>query len=815
MPSPRSAAASTGSRWESRSRHRGWRSSPRATSPIGSVAAWTCRAQDHATHPSGSGRCRPPSPGATTSCAIPSGGCSSGCRSSPAASACPKPRPSAGPPEELGVDVLDGISTLVDHSLVQPAPSTLGARFRLLSTMRMFAADRLEQRGDAESHPRAAMPGPTSQSPRRSPRTSRDLARHRRLDRLAEEHDNFRAAFDWAIDRRRGRARAASRRRAVAVLAGARTSRGGLGDRPARPRDARRRCAHAGRLGLLDAAGGVAWWRGDIADRRPLLRGAGRPGAPHSASRGRSRTRCSTSATRGSSAATRPPAKRSAPRRSACTRQIGDARGAARVGWIAANVLTVTDPAAATDAAGGPAGTVRRARRRLLRRDGERHAVVEPARDRATYDAALEPRIPVLPARCARRGTSAAATFGIREVEIVLPPARSLPRRQRSSKAPSRLCATATGSARRRRSPSMHGGCGPVRRLSATSWATDEFEALRERRRRDDARRGRGADRGDARRGTASETGIRAPARVIDSPAMERQPRLPWSTPASPARSPRTPCSPRSATSTGRAVAQLPRRVRGARGRAGHRGRRRTDRERGQRHRPRELRPAARARARDRRRGRRPGPAEPRGAARPGPRRDRAGLLAHPGAGPGRGVPADAAVAAPHDLQHRGRRQIHRRAGRTGSGGRALAAGRSPVRTRDPRGRHPGRRGQPDAVPHPCAARRGPPRAPRRRPAADHARPRGPQRAGHAPRGARGVRAPRPEHEQARVPAEPRTRLGVRLLGRPRRGWRRTPRRRQHSPSSAASRRCCASSAATRAARAADTLAPRQRRLDR
>ena len=44
--------------------------------------------------PSGSGRSRPPSPGATTCCAIRNAGCSSGCRSSPAASACPKPRPS-------------------------------------------------------------------------------------------------------------------------------------------------------------------------------------------------------------------------------------------------------------------------------------------------------------------------------------------------------------------------------------------------------------------------------------------------------------------------------------------------------------------------------------------------------------------------------------------------------------------------------------------------------------------------------------------------------------------------------------------------
>ena len=32
----------------------------------------------------------------------------------------------AGRPDEIGVDVLDGISSLVDHSLVQPAPSHLG-----------------------------------------------------------------------------------------------------------------------------------------------------------------------------------------------------------------------------------------------------------------------------------------------------------------------------------------------------------------------------------------------------------------------------------------------------------------------------------------------------------------------------------------------------------------------------------------------------------------------------------------------------------------------------------------------------------------
>ena len=142
-----------------------------------------------------------------------------------------------------------------------------------------------------------------------------------RLDRLAEEHDNVRAAFDWVIHKRRRRSRAASCRRDVAVLAGARTFRGGLGNRPACSRDARRRCAHArpgrparcgGRRGLVE---------GRHADRRPLLPGAGRPRAPQLASRGPWRTRCSTSATLGSSATTRQRAKRSGPRRSANSRQ--------------------------------------------------------------------------------------------------------------------------------------------------------------------------------------------------------------------------------------------------------------------------------------------------------------------------------------------------------------------------------------------------------------------------------------------------------------------------------------------------------------
>ena len=89
------------------------------------------------------------------------------------------------------------------------------------------------------------------------------------------------------------------------------------------------------------------------------------------------------------------------------------------------------------------------------------------------------------------------------------------------------------------------------------------------------------------------------------------------------------------------------------------------DREQRQRDGPRELRPAARARPRAPGRGRRAGPAVPRRAARRAARRDRAGLLAHPGARPGGGVPAHPAVGAADDLQHGRRRPAHRRSCRS------------------------------------------------------------------------------------------------------------------------------------------------------
>ena len=194
----RSAAASTGSRWGSRSPHRGWRLllardiAERLGRRLDLPGAGLARCTGAAADAAGRDRLelrppRDPERRLLERLSVFAG-----------SFAVPEAEAVAGPPEELGVEVLEGISTLVDHSLVQPAPSTLGARFRLLSTVRMFAAGRLEERGDAEDVRRrhAAtylaiaeeiaphLPGPGQAS---------------RLDRLAEEHDNLRAALDWSI----------------------------------------------------------------------------------------------------------------------------------------------------------------------------------------------------------------------------------------------------------------------------------------------------------------------------------------------------------------------------------------------------------------------------------------------------------------------------------------------------------------------------------------------------------------------------------------------------------------------------------------
>jgi predicted ATPase/class 3 adenylate cyclase len=168
-----------------------------------------------------------------------------------------------GPASELGVDVLDGIEALVDQSLLRAEDVAGEARFRMLETIRAFSAEQLSASGEAdticERHARAFLAlaeeaaGELPGSEQRS-----------WLDRLDVEHDNLRAAIEWATDRpepetaiRLGFALWRFwQKRGYLVEGRRRLER--IAAAPWSSDDA------ALRARLLEALGGIAWWQADI-----------------------------------------------------------------------------------------------------------------------------------------------------------------------------------------------------------------------------------------------------------------------------------------------------------------------------------------------------------------------------------------------------------------------------------------------------------------------------------------------------------------------------------------------------------------------
>jgi predicted ATPase/class 3 adenylate cyclase len=103
--------------------------------------------------------------------------------------------PEGVPP--LGLDVLEGLERLVDHSLVQPVDVEGAARFRLLYVVREYALEHLEVGGEVE-----ALQG-THAAYYLGLAELAEPELHGRaqvvwLDRLEMDHDNFRAALTWA-----------------------------------------------------------------------------------------------------------------------------------------------------------------------------------------------------------------------------------------------------------------------------------------------------------------------------------------------------------------------------------------------------------------------------------------------------------------------------------------------------------------------------------------------------------------------------------------------------------------------------------------
>jgi predicted ATPase/class 3 adenylate cyclase len=167
-----------------------------------------------------------------------------------------------GPSSEIGVDVLDGLLALADQSLIRSLDSD-PPRFRMLETIREFAAEMLDQGDDAGvihgRHTQWYLDLAEASAPGLAGAEQRSL-----LERLEREHDNIRAVLDraaaagdgpaairtafamWRFWQKRGHLNEARRRlEAMAAAPWSRT------DPTLRAR-------------LMEALGGVLWWQADL-----------------------------------------------------------------------------------------------------------------------------------------------------------------------------------------------------------------------------------------------------------------------------------------------------------------------------------------------------------------------------------------------------------------------------------------------------------------------------------------------------------------------------------------------------------------------
>jgi predicted ATPase/class 3 adenylate cyclase len=105
------------------------------------------------------------------------------------------------PPDDP-LDVLECLSSLIDKSLLRQRPTLLGEpRFERLRTVLAFAVECLEQSGEADRWRRRHAEHFAELADRVDEAVSAQLDAKSRLDRLALEVDNMRAAVKWAIDR--------------------------------------------------------------------------------------------------------------------------------------------------------------------------------------------------------------------------------------------------------------------------------------------------------------------------------------------------------------------------------------------------------------------------------------------------------------------------------------------------------------------------------------------------------------------------------------------------------------------------------------
>ena len=168
-----------------------------------------------------------------------------------------------GPASELGQEVVDGLLSLANQSLIRTIEDPAESRFEMLDTIREFATEMLEGRGQRAELERRHGAWFAAFAERGAAQLSGDDQRAW-LERFEHAHDNIRVALDrataredaavainlafhtWRFWQKRGHLYEARRR--LDAIAAAEWSR----------RDPTLRAR------LLEALGGVAWWQGDI-----------------------------------------------------------------------------------------------------------------------------------------------------------------------------------------------------------------------------------------------------------------------------------------------------------------------------------------------------------------------------------------------------------------------------------------------------------------------------------------------------------------------------------------------------------------------
>ena len=170
------------------------------------------------------------------------------------------------PRGDLGLDTLEALATLVDHSLVRRTDAPEGSRFHMLESIREFAAERLEERGEAEElRERHAEHYVTlGESAERHVNANDEQW----LARLERDHQNLRAVTEWAL----GADRAELGLRNLAALWRLFLHRGhvGAGRQLVAGMLALPSAAHSthARARALLALGNLSYWQDDMAGAR-------------------------------------------------------------------------------------------------------------------------------------------------------------------------------------------------------------------------------------------------------------------------------------------------------------------------------------------------------------------------------------------------------------------------------------------------------------------------------------------------------------------------------------------------------------------